>query len=283
MIIKNEVCSWGVASLESSATKSWACLIKVVVTYNNWIPHFHTYCMMHTKSNRCQYWHNDSESLYFYISYSCCIMTWGAAHTHTHTHTHNHNLLLSLSLTHMPMLKPVMLYELLKVSSATSHVIRYIMHKYNANDSDRYFCQIQSLRIICLPQVPGITLACCWSPAPLTRSVSCCWRTTWPPLSCWRRSARGWTWLCPTTRPSLLLSSAWLSPRGRRGSLERAWNDASLCTLLTLPGMLQWMGSMIGWLGLLVSLPLCSGGNCLGHFVWQCLVDLCFFSFCPVK
>ena len=151
------------------------------------------------------------------------------------------------------------------------------MYKCNADDSDRYFCQIQRLRIICWLQVPGITLACCWSPAPLTPSANCCWPTTWPPLLCRRRSARGWTWLCPTTRPSLLLSSAWLSPRGRRGSLECAWNDASLCTLLTLPGMLQWMGSMIGWLGLSVSLPVCSGRNCLGHFVWQSLIDLCVF------
>ena len=151
------------------------------------------------------------------------------------------------------------------------------MHKYNADDSDRYFCQIQRLRIICLLQVPGITLACCWSPAPLTPSANCCWPTTWTPLSCRRRSARGWTWLCPTTRPSLLLSSAWLSPRGRRGSLECAWNDASLCTLLTLPGMLRSMGSVIGWLGLSVSLPVCSGRNCLGHFVWQSLIDLLLF------
>ena len=72
------------------------------------IPHFHTYCVMHTKSDRCQHWHNDSESLYIYIYYisHSCITTWGAAHTraHTHTHTdsHTHSLSLSLILTHHP-------------------------------------------------------------------------------------------------------------------------------------------------------------------------------------
>ena len=117
--------AWLVASLESSATKTWTCHIQQYHTSTPtvWCIQSQTDVSIDTMT----------VSLYIYILYitllyynmGCC------THTRTHTHTLTHTHILSLSLwfwhttpKHANAKTHNAIYELLKVCSATSRVVR---------------------------------------------------------------------------------------------------------------------------------------------------------------
>ena len=101
--------TWLVASLESSATKAWTCLIQQYHTSTPtvWCIQSQTDVSIDTMT----------VSLYIYIIYHTLVLQHGVLHTHAHTHTHWLTHTFSLSLCdfdtpplNMLMLKPIMLY-----------------------------------------------------------------------------------------------------------------------------------------------------------------------------
>ena len=132
MIIKMKL-AWGVAFLESSATKAFK---NLSYTNNTTLPHLLCDAHKGKQMSALTQWQWVFIFIYItlllYYNMGCCTHTHTHARTHartpTHARTHTHSLSLSLWFWHTTPkhanAKPIMLYELLTVCSATRHVRR---------------------------------------------------------------------------------------------------------------------------------------------------------------